>query len=226
MNRDVIPTKDGSLTIYVPEMNATYHSIHGAILESQHVYINSGLLYTLEKFYRDSPLFVLEMGFGTGLNALLTLIESENTKRNIHYTSIELFPLQADEINVLNYCQLLNRPGLIPIFNMIHECEWEKEISITPYFTLLKRKCSLLDYNTELQYNIIYFDAFDPSVQPELWTAEIFARIYSILSPGAVLVTYCSKGDVRRIIIKTDFTVEKLAGPPGKREITRAIKYT
>ncbi len=222
MERSVILTKDGSHTISIPEMNVTYHSHHGAIQESLHVFIKAGLL--VSDAFGASDTSILEMGFGTGLNALLTLIEAERLKRQIHYTAIELFPLQYEEITALNYCDQLYRKDLIPIFEKLHQCEWEKDITITPHFTLHKKKESLLQFNTSKLQNIIYFDAFAPSAQPKLWTPSIFEKLYSMLLTKGILVTYCSKGDVRRAMQSAGFIVEKLPGPPGKREMVRATK--
>ena len=170
------------------------------------------------------------MGFGTGLNALLTLMEA-NPQLQIHYTAIELFPLTAAESTELNYCDQLNRKDLLPAFEKLHQCEWEKDIVISPHFTIHKVNTSLLNIKTSKLFpgsasdpNLIYFDAFAPAAQPELWTKEIFEMLYSILRRDGVLVTYCSKGDVRRAMLAAGFVVEKIPGPPGKREIVRAVK--
>jgi tRNA U34 5-methylaminomethyl-2-thiouridine-forming methyltransferase MnmC len=233
MLRQPVITKDGSHTIAIPEMNVTYHSIHGAIQESEHVFIEAGLRSSgrfIEfelgsKNNRPGDLnAIFEMGFGTGLNALLTLIEAEKTKQKIHYTSIELFPLTKEETKTLNYCAELNRNDLLPTFNQFHECEWEKDILITPFFTFHKTNKNLTDFTVNTIFDLVYFDAFAPTVQPELWTKEIFEKIYSMISPGGILVTYCSKGDVRRAMIAAGFTVEKIPGPKGKREMLRAVK--
>ena len=221
MERKLILTEDGSHTISVPEMNVFYHSIHGAIQESMHVFIQAGL--------RDSKLFdyvgvhhILEIGFGTGLNALLTLIEADKHKNRIYYTAIELYPLNETETSQLNYCEQLNLPHYKTLFEKMHQCEWEEMIEITDNFRLTKIKCNPIDLSTENSFFIIYFDAFAPNAQPELWTKEVFDKMYSILQPGGILVTYCSKGDVRRAMITAGFDVEKLPGPSRKREMIRA----
>jgi tRNA U34 5-methylaminomethyl-2-thiouridine-forming methyltransferase MnmC len=233
MQRQPVITKDGSYTISVPAMNVTYHSMHGAIQESMHVFIEAGLHYPEGRFGRppgsdDRPpgLNILEMGFGTGLNALLTLIESEKGSQIIHYTSIELFPLNKEEIAGLNYCELLQRPDLQPVFNLLHECEWQKDIPITPVFTLRKTNTSLIDYQPGYtnHFHLVYYDAFAPLAQPELWTKEIFEKLYTLMAPEGILVTYCSKGDVRRAMQAAGFKVEKIQGPPGKREMVRSLK--
>lgn len=218
MQRMPIITKDGSHTISIPELGVTYHSHHGAVQESMHVFINAGLLVS------DTSTCILEMGFGTGLNALLTLIEAEKLQRLVHYTALELFPLQREEIIILNYCQQLNREYLNPFFQQLHACEWEKDIPITPHFTLHKKRKDLINFSTDQQINLIYFDAFAPAAQPELWTKEIFEKLFAMLESGGILVTYCSKGEVRRNMQAAGFTVEKIPGPPGKREMVRAIK--
>ena len=204
-------------------MNVTYHSIHGAIQESQHVFIKAGLL--------DSGIFeytgihhILEMGFGTGLNALLTLMEADKYKNRIYYTGIELRPLSEKETGLLNYCEQLNQPQYEPLFEKMHQAGWEEMFEITEYFRLTKTKCDLADYAASELFSIIYFDAFAPAAQPECWTKEIFEKLYKLLLPGGILVTYCSKGDVRRNMQAVGFTTEKLPGPPGKREMLKATK--
>ena len=231
MKRSLIITKDGSHTVSIPEMNVSYHSLHGAIQESRHVFIDHGLGFYLN----NNPtvdIHVLEMGFGTGLNALLTLMEA-SPSLNIHYTAIELFPLTIEEANALNYCEQLKRQDLLPSFEKMHRCEWERGVAINPFFTIHKLKLSLLTiknsnhaYNNFLSPDIIYFDAFAPAAQPELWTKEVFEILYVILKDKGVLVTYCSKGEVRRAMQAAGFVVEKIPGPPGKREIVRALKKT
>lgn len=225
MQREIIITNDGSHSVSIPELNVTYHSVYGAIQESQHVFIKAGLM--------DSGLFdyvglhhILEIGFGTGLNALLTLKEADQYKKRIYYTAIEPHPLAEKEYNKLNYCEQLNTPAYQSLFEKMHQCGWEEMFEITDNFRLTKRKCKLVDFSTEDIFDIIYFDAFAPSAQPELWTKDIFETLYRLMKPGAILVTYCSKGEVRRNIQTAGLTVEKLHGPPGKREMIRAVKKT
>ena len=204
-------------------MNVTYHSIHGAIQESMHVYIQAGLI--------DSGIFdwigihsVLEVGFGTGLNALLTLIEAEKQKTRIYYTAIEPYPLNEAEISQLNYCEQLDLPDYQQRFERMHEIGWDEMFEITENFRLTKTKTKLADYSTEDVYNVIYFDAFAPNAQPDLWTKEIFVKLYSMLTDDGILVTYCSKGDVKRAMEHAGFQIEKLKGPIRKREMLRATK--
>lgn len=221
MERKIILTKDGSHSISIPEMNVTYHSVHGAIQESMHVFIQAGL--------KDSGLFdtigvnsILEIGFGTGLNALLSLIEADKHKSRLYYTAIELYPLKETEVAGLNYCEQLNQPQYKPLFERIHETGWEEMYEITNHFRLTKIRSNLLDLSSKDQFNIVYFDAFAPGTQPELWSKEIFEKLYGMMTDGGILVTYCSKGDVRRNMQSAGFTVEKIPGPPGKREMLRA----
>jgi tRNA U34 5-methylaminomethyl-2-thiouridine-forming methyltransferase MnmC len=225
--REIILTADGSATVSVPEMNVTYHSIHGAIQESKHVFLQAGLI--------DSGVFdytgvhhVLEVGFGTGLNALLTLIEADKNENRIYYTAIEPYPLDETEVSRLNYCAQLNQPGYQRYFEKMHGVAWEEMFEITNYFRLTKKRCSLVDLPVdaaaENTFFLIYFDAFAPAVQPELWTATIFEKLYRLLLPGGILVTYCSKADVKRAMQAAGFLIEKIPGPPGKREMLRARK--
>ncbi len=221
--RQLIITGDGSHTVSVPGMHVTYHSLHGAIQESEHVFINAGLKYVLATG-KLQALSIFEMGFGTGLNALLTLMEAERLQLPVHYTTIELFPLPGNEINLLNYCEQLQRPDLLPLFQRLHQSEWGTDIAVTPYFTLHKIRNSLLHFSSTGFINLVYYDAFAPSAQPDLWTKEIFEKIYAGLLNGGVLVTYCSKSDVRRAMHGAGFAIEKIQGPHGKREMVRAIK--
>lgn len=223
MQRIPVITKDGSHTISVPEMNVTYHSVHGAIQESEHVFIKAGLL--------DSGIFdyigihqVLEIGFGTGLNALLTLIEADRHKNRIYYTAIEPFPLDEPLIAQLNYCEQLNLPQYHQLFEKMHQCGREEMYEITQYFRLTKHNTTLQEFSTDEVYSIVYYDAFAPAAQPELWTKEIFENLYSMMAEGGLLVTYCSKGDVQRALKAAGFTIEKIPGPPGKREMLRAVR--
>jgi len=229
MQRKLILTSDGSHTILLPELNVTYHSIHGAVQESKHVFIEAGLksLLTVEA----TVLNIFEVGFGTGLNALLTMIETERLQTAIYYETIELFPLDHNEARLLNYCKHLDREDLQPAFEQFHHCEWETPIKLTPRFTFKKSAANLLNFDTpetslsgRQAFELIYFDAFAPNAQPVLWTKEIFEKMFAMLKPAGVLMTYCSKGDVRRAMQAAGFTVEKLPGPKGKREIIRAFR--
>lgn len=218
-------TEDGSHTISIPELNITYHSKHGAIQESMHVFIKEGLQKLLSKnlFGNDEIFNILEVGFGTGLNAFLSLNEAILQNKKIFYQCIEPYPLLIDEAKKLNYPSALNSQ-FEKYFLQLHECRWDKEVLIQPLFLFEKFKTQLQDFSTNKKFHLIYFDAFDPNAQPEMWTENIFKKMFDMLCTNGMLVTYCSKGIVRRAMQATGFSVEKLKGPAGKREIVRAIK--
>lgn len=220
MERIVQATSDGSHTIAVPEMDVTYHSKHGAIQESKHVFIEAGLKYQMEK--SEGTFNLLEMGFGTGLNALLTVLE--NSARQIRYESLEAFPLEPELTGRLNYGELLPQKNAGNLLKQLHEANWNEWVSITDYFQLCKRNQRLDEFQSEKLVDLIYYDAFAPTAQPALWTASIFRKLYGWMKPTGILVTYCSKGDVRRAMVAAGLQVEKIPGPPGKREMVRAIK--
>ena len=222
MQREIQLTADGSHTLSIPEMNVTYHSHHGAIGESIHVYIEAGL-HPLLNDPLQTPIHIFEMGFGTGLNALLSLQKAMKHKLPISYTAVELYPLTETGITQINYGHLLNAQT---DFLAIHNCEWEKEIQLNEFFTLKKRKAGLSDVMITQSAHCIFFDAFSPTVQPELWTREIFEKMYKALAPGGILVTYCSKSEIRRNMTAAGFTVTKIPGPWGKREMVRAQKLS
>lgn len=219
MDRKVIKTDDGSTTIIVTEQELTFHSRHGAIQESQHVFIQPGF-HRVAAAIREN-LSILEMGFGTGLNALLTLAASD---RHIYYETIEAYPLEPALTRQLNYCDQLKRPDLQTVFERLHECEWNKPVGITPGFTIKKVNTGLDRFHSDRSFHLVYFDAFDPVAQPELWTTAVFEKMFQLLCPGGILVTYSSKGTVRRAMQAAGFIVEKIPGPPGKREIVRAVR--
>jgi len=222
MERRLLLTKDGSYTVTVPEQKVTYHSIHGALQESRHVFINAGLLPAIQLKKRN--LSILEVGFGTGLNALLTAIEVEKTETSVYYVALEPYPLEYEKVLLLNYCQLLGRTDLQEDFTTLHRCEWDKSISFTEYMLVHKSGNSLETFLHATKFDLIYYDAFAPAAQPELWTQEVFLKLFSLLYTGGLLVTYCSKGDVRRAMQSAGFRVEKIPGPAGKREMIRAGK--
>lgn len=227
MERKIITTSDGSHSIFVPELNEHYHSIHGAIQESNHVFIEAGL----KQISKDrSEINILEIGMGTGLNVLLTFFETANSSLKITYTAIEAFPIKEDLVKELNYADLLSpsesisNSELQQIFNKIHSSEWNKEIFISKNFMLHKVNDELKNVELKNKFDLIYFDAFGPPVQPEMWTEEIFQKIADTTAPKGILVTYCAKGEVKRTLKKVGFTVESIPGPPGKREMIRAVK--
>lgn len=221
MKREIITTKDGSKTIYIPAWNEQYHSTHGAIQEAQHVFLQMGFFYFLEK-HNISTIHILEIGFGTGLNAFLTLLEAQKSKIQVNYTAIEAYPVKEEELNQLNYDKQLHVSD--SVFLNLHNCKWEEEVFITPKFKLTKQNKFFQEIRDTNQFDIIYFDAFGARVQPELWTEEIFKKMYLALKPNGILVTYAAKGSVRRAMQQVGFTIERLPGPPGKREMLRGTK--
>ena len=222
MKRSIITTSDGSKTIQIEGWNEQYHSIHGALQEAKHVYINAGLKTFLERQPKQNALTVLEIGFGTGLNALLTALESLNISQEICYHGIEAYPVEAEELQALGYHTLI---GSDPsIFQNIHNCSWHENHKILPHFSIVKRQAFFSDIAEFNAFDVIYFDAFGPRVQPNLWIESIFKKMYEALRPNGLLVTYCAKGSVRRCMQAVGFEVERLPGPPGKREMLRAIK--
>ncbi len=223
MKRHIITTADGSKTIQIEEWNEQYHSIYGAIQEARHVFIKHGLQYCIENV-TPINLSILEIGFGTGLNAFLTLLKAEALNQPITYTGVEAYPVSTEEINQLNYVEQLGAEDHRKAFETMHQCPWETPTNINTYFQLKKKKKDFKDINIFKAFDLIYFDAFGPRVQPELWTEAIFNLMFQALKPNGVLVTYSAKGDVRRAMQAVGFKVEKLPGPPGKREMLRAIK--
>ena len=217
MERVIQTTADGSPTIAIPAMSVTYHSTHGAIQESMHVFINAALRY------HSSPTSVLEMGFGTGLNALLTLAFATGP---VYYESLEQFPVEPALSDSLDYPTRMNRPDLKDCFTKLHHAPWNEAINISDNFQLFKRQTRLQDYQPQQTFDIIYFDAFAPNTQPDLWTPAIFSKLYEAQTEQGLLVTYCSKGDVRRAMMAAGYRVEKIPGPPGKREMLRARKIS
>lgn len=219
LERKLVKTADGSHSLYIPEWNEHYHSVHGAIQEAYHVFIKNGLDY-----FSKNSLSILEIGFGTGLNTLITLLESENKNLTIHYTAIEAFPITQSEFEELNYCEFLKHQNCQMVFQKIFDAEWNTSVEINPNFSLLKKQLKFNEIEDFELYDLIYFDAFGPRVQPELWTEVIFEKMYQSLKKEGVLVTYSAKGSVRRAMQASGFTIEKLPGPPGKREMLRGLK--
>jgi tRNA U34 5-methylaminomethyl-2-thiouridine-forming methyltransferase MnmC len=218
MKIEIKITKDNSHTLFIPELNETYHSKHGAVQEANHVFIDAGL-----KYFSAKQLSVLEVGFGTGLNTLLTYRYAENYKTDINYYSVELYPLKKELIAQLNYTSVIKGVSQ-ELFLSIHNSSWEEANKISTYFKLTKINKSILEDINLFGMDLVYFDAFGPEVQPEMWSKEVFEQIYTMMKPNGVLVTYCAKGVVKRTLKEVGFMVENLPGPPGKREMTRAIK--
>jgi tRNA U34 5-methylaminomethyl-2-thiouridine-forming methyltransferase MnmC len=215
-----VVTEDGSTTLFIPELNEHYHSTHGAVQESLHIFIREGYDHL-----RTFPACILEAGFGTGLNAFLTFLVSEKEGRSIHYTAIEKYPLEDHLVRFLNYPEKTD-PAKTEIFQTIHDAPWDRDIKISNHFILHKMKGDLREVRLkDTAYDLVYFDAFGPAVQPELWTETIFQRIHQSMKEGSCLVTYSVKGSVTRAMKTAGFRIEKLPGPPGKREMTRATKW-
>ena len=207
---------DGSHTLYVPELDEHYHSVFGARTESMHVFIRHGL-----KTLNKKEIKILEIGFGTGLNALLTALNKDD--RNIEYHSLEKYPLSAELENSLIFSPEQTEEET-KLFEKIHAAEWNKPVTVMPGFTLLKLEADLLTVKFNDSFDLVFFDAFAPDIQPELWTEKVFRKLFEAMNENGILTTYSAKGSVRRTLQKTGFEVERLPGPPGKREMLRGRK--
>ena len=223
MQRKIITTADGSKTIHLPDWDEQYHSKHGAVQEALHVFIESGL-HHYHNNNSSQEISILEIGFGTGLNAYLTLIESEKLDLRINYVGIEAHPVSEQEIKLLNYPKIIQDKAQDYLFDNLHSVNWETKHQITKRFVISKRKQFFEDIDDLKKYDLIYFDAFGARVQPELWTEIIFKKMFVAIKPNGILVTYSAKGSVRRALQSVGFEVERLPGPPGKREMLRATK--
>lgn len=219
MKRIIETTEDGSTTLRVEAWDEPYHSKHGAIREAYHVFIEMGL-----GAGGANPVQLLEMGFGTGLNAFITFLEAINRGLEVSYTAIEAFPVTAEEVRLLNYVEQLNARQFRDIFYRMHSQPWGEMVSLSDRFRLHKRQTDFMEVTEEAQYDLIYFDAFGARVQPELWTEVLFSKMFRALRAGGLLVTYAAKGSVRRAMHAVGFQVERLPGPPGKREMLRATR--
>ncbi len=217
MKKELIITKDGSHSLFVPDLNETYHSVHGSISEAIHVFINSGLLSHPKK-----NINILEIGFGTGLNTLLTLENIKN--RKIHYTSLEPYPISSEIYNKLNFHTVTNSNS--ETFLKLHRSDWEEKVFISENFTLYKTQKKIQKFISKKKFDIIYFDAFSPEKQTEMWTTVVFEKCFDLLNKDGFLITYCAKGIFRRTLKSVGFEVISLDGPPGKRQMTRANKST
>lgn len=218
MKRNIKATGDGSFTLFDSDIDEPFHSLDGAIQESMHVFIKNGF-----NCIKKSCIKVLEFGFGSGLNMLLSFKYASILNREVFYHTVEKFPLQSDEYQGLNYPELLNMPeGDILI--KAHQAEWNADINLAKNFILHKALSDFRDIDSLSDFDLVYFDAFSPEKQPELWTSDLFVKIYDSMAPGGIWVSYCSKGSVKRNLVSAGFRVKKLPGPPGKWEMLRAIK--
>ncbi len=225
MQQELRTTSDGSHTLYVPQIDECYHSTNGAVQESIHIFIKAAL-----QTHKSEHLNVFEVGFGTGLNALLTLLDARQRGIKVHYMGIERYPITIDQAQALNYaehCRSLGYECTTDDFMRLHTAPWGEVVEIVPHFTLTKIEGDLnteeMPHNT---FDVVYFDAFSPEKQEEMWSQTNFKRLYKACHEGAIMTTYCAKGVVRRTMQAVGWEVERLPGPPGKRQIIRAIKNT
>lgn len=218
LKREIIQTKDGSTTIHLPDWNESYHSKHGAIQEAYHVFIKNGL-----SLKEGQSIAVLEIGFGTGLNCFITYLEAKKTNQQIHYVGVEAYPVASEEALQMNYAAEIDAKEQL-VFEKMHECDWEQTHQLSGNFTLTKRKQLFQDIKDEDVFDLIYFDAFGFRVQPELWSEEIFVSMFKALKNKGVLVTYACRTSIKNAMISAGFSVKKLPGAPGKREMLRANK--
>ena len=219
MEREIIRTSDGSTTMHIKDWDECYHSKHGAIQEAKHVFIKNGLA-----LFPNQKVSILEIGFGTGLNAFITYLEAKKLTQTIDYVGVEAYPISEEELKSMNYPEELDALDSKVIFDKMHDGNWEEKNLLSDSFSLTKRKQFFEEIDDIEKFDLIYFDAFGYRVQPELWTVEVFERMYKSLKPNSVLVTYAARGVIKRNMIEVGFTVEKMAGPPGKREMFRARK--
>ena len=219
MKREIIITQDGSTTIRIPEWEESYHSTHGAIQEAKHVFIKNGL----DLFQTQNSVSILEIGFGTGLNAFITFLETKH-KKKVNYVGVEAYPVAIEEVKQMNYVSELNAATEQAIFEKMHAIDWEIKSPISADFNLTKRKQFFQDITDNKCFDLIYFDAFGFPLQPELWSETIFQKMYDALLPNGVLVTYACRTPIRKAMLTAGFSVEKLPGAPGKREMLRATK--
>lgn len=219
---EIRATGDGSPTLFSPVFHATYHSVHGALQESLHVFIRAGLHFVTARF-PGKPLKIMEAGLGTGLNAWLTALDASENRIPVQYLGIELYPIPITLLDALRYADA-HRPEEHDLYLAIHHGAWEEPLPLTPFFTLTKNAVDVGKASLPGDVDLVYYDAFGPETQPELWDESALARMAGTLAPGGCLVTYCAKGEVRRILRRLGLIVERLPGPPGKREMLRACK--
>ncbi|SKC76889.1 tRNA (5-methylaminomethyl-2-thiouridine)(34)-methyltransferase MnmD [Ohtaekwangia koreensis] len=220
MGIEIITTSDGSHSLLNTELDETYHSRHGAVQESIHVFIKEGLDYFLRR-QNATDIAILEVGFGTGLNALLTLQRAQEIPNSIHYTSLETYPIPEEIWSKLNY---IDSVGLKEKFDQLHQAPWNSATYILPNFELQKRNVTLQQADLSTGFDLIYFDAFAPNKQPEMWEIDVLKKVVDAMKIDGVFVTYCAKGQLKRDLKSLGLVVETLAGPPGKKEMVRGVK--
>jgi tRNA U34 5-methylaminomethyl-2-thiouridine-forming methyltransferase MnmC len=216
MELKLITSDDGSHTLFVPELNENYHSTYGAATESMHVYIANGL-----NAIGKTNITILEVGFGTGLNALLTLLNKG--QKTIHYIAVEKFPLPMETWKELNHGKQFG-PEAAALFSALHLANWNEQVSVAQNFTIHKINGDFRKITIPQNHDLVYFDAFGPEKQPDLWQLPVFEKVFNTMNNHGILVTYCAKGQVRRTLQQVGFTTERLPGPPRKREMLRATK--
>jgi tRNA U34 5-methylaminomethyl-2-thiouridine-forming methyltransferase MnmC len=220
MKIEIVSSGDGSHTLFLPDMNETYHSMHGAVAESQYVFIDKGLEEAAKGL---NEIRILEIGFGTGLNTLLSLKWAEEQKKKVYYTTLEPFPLSDEVVDKLNYGSMVASP-YAENYQVLHKSSWEESVVLTEFFTLTKHKTKLEEAVLQDSFDLIYFDAFAPNKQAEVWDLSNIGKCYSLLNKGSILVSYCAQGQFKRNLKAAGFELEVLSGPPGKKEMTRAVK--
>lgn len=221
IKREFKKTGDGSQTIYLPDLDETYHSVHGAIQEAKHVFIQQGLQHFHEKNTNNDPIHILEMGLGTGLNAFLAAIWAAENNRQVIYCGIEAFPVDIEMNRAMDYPKSL---GHSQLFETLITAPWEESISLSNNFQLLKIERHFEEFQAENAFDVLFYDAFGPRAQEEMWNEAVIAHACHFLKPGGIFVTYCAKGQLRRDLKNLNLLTERLPGPPGKREMTRATR--
>lgn len=222
-NIKIITTEDGSHSLYHEGLKETYHSFHGALQESIHVFIEKGLRFWRTKSGLPKQVNIFEVGFGTGLNALLAAQFAIENEVHINFTTIEPFPLEMEVIKQLNYASSIGQDDLNNVFEELHTSKWEEKVEINPYFSIHKINTKLEDFQTNEKFDVLFFDAFAPSKQAELWTADLMQKCFNLLKVGGVFTTYSAKGQLKRDLKSVGFEVETLPGPPGKKEMVRGV---
>lgn len=215
-------TADGSITFYIPEIDEHYHSTNGAVVEALHVYLKEALQRFVE-LNNPKEVRILEIGFGTGLNAFLTLLKSAELQIPIHYTTLELYPLAAEQVAQLNYAEQIDANSA-NLFKALHAANWNESVAITPFFSIEKRQMDLVKEPLMGRFDVVYYDAFAPDKQPEMWSEAIYQKVADAVDKGGILTTYCAKGVVRRGFRDAGFEMERIPGPPGKREMIRGTR--